>query len=55
MSRDRDSRKADIMAENETPKSEETIDKPAETTELEEELEKVSGGGNYNCGCGASV
>jgi hypothetical protein len=46
------------MAENEkTPKHEDEkkVDKqgaPTDTSELEDELEKVSGGGNYNCGCG---
>jgi hypothetical protein len=48
------------MAENEkTPKHEDEkkVNKegaPTETSELEDELEKVSGGGNFNCGCGPS-
>jgi hypothetical protein len=33
-------------------KAREHVGKPGETAELEEELDDVSGGGNYNCGCG---
>jgi hypothetical protein len=53
-----DSRKVFSMADNEkTPKKEEEkkVNKqgaPTETSELEDELDKVAGGGNYNCGCG---
>ena len=37
------------MADEKKPKDEA---EPTETSELESDLEDVSGGGNNNCGCG---